>query len=72
MGKYHKNETVQEQKNKKTIMETSIHINIHMNIIVQSPRHIQLIATPWSAPCQASCLTPSPRICLTSCLWQGS
>lgn len=30
-------------------METSIHINIHMNIIVQSPRHVQLIATPWNA-----------------------
>lgn len=56
-GKYHKNETVQEGKKKKNrIMETSIHINIHMDIIVQSPRHIQLIATPWSAPCQA-CLS---------------
>ena len=53
-GKYHKNETVQEpKKKKKTIMETTIHININMNIIVQSPKHVQLISTPWGAVFQA-------------------
>lgn len=48
-GKYRKNESPRIEKKKNRIMETSIHINIHMNIIVQSPRHVQLIATPWNA-----------------------
>ena len=31
--------------------------------------HVQLYATPWTAACQASCSSLSPRVCPKSCLF---
>ena len=36
-------------------------------IVVQSLSCIQLFVTPWTAACQASCYSLSPRVCLSSC-----
>ena len=34
---------------------------------VQLLSHGRLFATPWTAPCQASCLSPTPRVYSNSC-----
>ena len=31
--------------------------------------HVRLFVTPWTAACQASLSSPSPRICSNSCSW---
>ena len=36
-------------------------------LFVQLPSHVQLFVTPWTAACQASCLSPSPEVCPSSC-----
>ena len=36
-------------------------------VAVQSPSHVQLFATPWMAACQASCSSPFPGVCSSSC-----
>ena len=36
-------------------------------IVVQSPNHLQLFATPWTAACQASPSLLSPKVCPCSC-----
>ena len=37
-----------------------------INIVVQSPSHVQLFATPWTAACQAP-LSSVFRVCSNSC-----
>ena len=36
-------------------------------VVVQLLSHVQLFATPWTAACQASCPSPSPGVCSSSC-----
>ena len=36
-------------------------------VVVQSLSHVQCFATPWNIAHQASCPTPSPRVCSNSC-----
>ena len=36
-------------------------------LAVQSPSLVRLFVTPWTAACQASCPSPSPRVCSNSC-----
>ena len=36
-------------------------------VVVQSLSHVRLFATPWTAACQASCPSLSPRVCSHSC-----
>ena len=36
-------------------------------VVVQSLSCARLFATPWNAACQASCPSPSPRVCSKSC-----
>ena len=37
------------------------------SVVVQSPSHVWLFTTPWTAACQASLSSPSPRVCPSSC-----
>ena len=40
----------------------------YLVVFVQSPSHVQIFATPWTASCPSpSCPSPSPRICPSSC-----
>ena len=36
-------------------------------IVIQSPSHVQLFVTPWTAVCQLPCPSPSPEACSNSC-----
>ena len=38
-----------------------------MFVVVQLLSHVRLFVTPWTAACQASCPSPSPRVCSNSC-----
>ena len=44
---------------------------IHNIVVVQSPSRVQLFATSWTAARQASCPSPSPGVCPSSCSLQG-
>ena len=36
-------------------------------VVVQSPSHVQLFATPWNDTYQLLCPSPSPSVCPSSC-----
>ena len=43
------------------------YVYISTEIVVQSPSHVQLFATPWTAARKLPCPSPSPRVCPSSC-----
>ena len=36
-------------------------------VVVQLPSHVRLFVTPWAAAARPPCLSPSPRVCPSSC-----
>ena len=43
------------------------HMNISFVVVVQSPSCVQLFETPKTVTHQASCPSPSPRVCPSAC-----
>ena len=42
-------------------------LNTICTVTVQSPSHVWLFATPWTAACHLPCPSPFPGVCLSSC-----